>query len=312
MSGKRIDPLFIVGDARSGTTYLTNLLVQREEIGIAPESNFVVNLLKSLGDGAIGDDESLARVIDSLYREAKFQDWGIDRAKLSSHLASRLPLSFADVVRAVLIFYCDGEFPGCKVYGVKKGGGYIRHASALVNHFPRAKFIHIVRDGRAVFNSQKQAIHTRKQRPFETNAQRAATRWSEIVRTFDEFAKQHPANAMEVLYEDLIADQAATLQPVLAFLEVGGGATSNATATDAYVPERQKYLHPNVGKPPIKSRIDGWKRELAAREIKIFEKVAGRELKRKSYALEYDDKNSASVFLYNAGRLLRRFAPKVR
>jgi len=48
-SDKRPDPLFVVGDARSGTTYLSNLLTQHRDIGMAPESNCVVHLLRANG-----------------------------------------------------------------------------------------------------------------------------------------------------------------------------------------------------------------------------------------------------------------------
>jgi hypothetical protein len=298
MTTRRSDPVFLVGDARSGTTYLANLLIQHKDIGLAPESNFVIRLMKAFGHAPVKNQEALMRALDVIYKESKFQDWKIDRTELVSSLQDRLPMTLADLIRAVMIFYCERHFPGRKVWGMKKGN-YVFNVSRLIEFFPKARFINIVRDGRAVFGSKKKAMHSETGEPFETDPAEAAERWVKMIRNFDNLALKYPEGSIEVSYEALVSSPSEVLLTLFRFLEVdpdAEAASQGRGSVDAsWVPERYKHLHSNVGKPPQVSRIDAWKTELSADEIRIYERVAGRELRRKGYGLIYGSESDAET-----------------
>ena len=297
MSTKRPDPLFILGDARSGTTYLTHLLIQHREIGIAPESLFVVRLLRAYGSQTLSTPTALGNAFDLIADEAKFRDWLIRMEDILPLLENRLPINVADLIRTILMVYCEREFPGCIVWGIKKG--YIPFLSELFEHFPKARFIHIVRDGRAVFSSKKKAIYTRTGKPFEENPLRAAGRWIRLIQTFRNFSQQHPANCLEVSYERLLTELPTVLSSIFDFLEVADVKTDFQEQGPSWIPEWYRYLHPNVGKPPQVARIDAWKEELAMGEIQRFEAVAGCELENHGYTLHCEERRyNLPVLIY--------------
>ena len=286
---RREDPFFLMGDSRSGTTYLANLLIHHQEIGLAPESNFALRLLDHFESQAIVDRKRLDSALDTIFIERKFLDWKMDRVELAAKLEARLPLDFAEITKLVLLDYCTREFPDCRVWGLKKGGRYILDAERLLQHFPKARFVNLVRDGRAVFCSKRKALHSSTGKPLETNVIRAAECWVEFVDAFDAFRERHPENALEVSYEGMLSSLGDGLERIFRFLGVERDPSiaerARKSLDPAYVMDRSRHLHGNVSKPPLTSRIDAWRNELTDREIRAYEMVAGDALKRKGYAV---------------------------
>jgi hypothetical protein len=60
-----------------------------------------------------------------------------------------------------------------------------------------------------------------------------------------------------------------------------------APHSSTYVPEYVASLHQNVGRSPLINRVDAWKNELTAAEVRAFEQVAGDILVKKGYELMY-------------------------
>lgn len=311
MGSKREDPLFLMGDSRSGTTFLANILIRHREIGLAPESKFVIRLLDAFGTKPVSSEQSLTHALNLVCSERKFQDWNIDRSELFALLRPRLPLSLAELVRTIIQFYCAREFPHCTVWGLKKGGRYISDAPQLIEHLPQAKFIHLIRDGRAVFNSKRKAPHSRTGKPLETSAMRAAEQWCEFIEAFDKFSEKHPDNSLEVSYEDMIKNLDEVLNSIFSFLGVTQD-TSLVTEAyrsiePAYVTDRSRHLHPNVGRPPLPERIDAWRGDLTAEEIWTFEMVAAESLEKKGYPIVNENAHRNPTIAYR----LRRTAKKL-
>jgi hypothetical protein len=306
---RRKDPLFLVGDSRSGTTFLANLLVHHRDIGLAPESKFVLRLLDHFEAEPIASETELDGALEMIYRERKFLDYRIDQGELRKALEGRLPLSFAELSRFILRYYCDLRFPQRRVWGLKKGGRYILEASRLLRHFPEARFVHLIRDGRAVFNSKRKAIHSGSRRPLETDAIRAAETWVNSVEAFDRFRMQHPEKALEVSYESLLMDLDEVLERVFVFLAVDPDPSIAARAREsldpAYVVDRSRHLHENVSRPPLLERMSSWQHELSEREVRTYEMVARRVLEEKGYATWTESADVLSTITYRLRRKAR-------
>lgn len=303
-SDKRPDPLFVLGDARSGTTYLSNLLTQHKDIGMAPESNCVVNLLRAYGSQIISKPTTLDKAFDLANRDDKFRDWQIRREEILPLLKTRLPVTIAEFLRIILIFYCEREFPGCMVWGIKKG--YIPFMWELIEHFPQAKFIHIVRDGRAVFSSKKKALHTKTGKPFEKNPVQAAGRWIRLLQTFKNFSEKHPAYCLEISYEGLVREPTEVLSSIFHFLELKDVKIDSNEQGPSWIPDRYRYLHPNVHKPPQLERIDAWQQELTLTEIRRYEALAQYELENQGYALLFKrQRYSVPVLIYRLKQFVK-------
>lgn len=282
------DPFFLVYRRRSGSTFLSNLLCGSPEIGIAPESRFLERLWKRFKERPIRHEEDLRQVLDAiLFAEPRFSAWEIDREEAWKRLAPRLPLLVPELSRWLIGTFCDHRFPGTTIRGMKKGGWYARNIDVLRTLFPTARFIMLLRDGRAVFSSCKRAHYGTSGRPFETNPRREAFAWHRVVRSFE----RHRSSDFTLLvrYEDLIAEPRSTLRSILEFL----GASATDHLLDSMLRSRRRFrfdpatahLHRNVDVGPLRSRIDAWRQELSPVEIRSFELAAGPALERNGYPL---------------------------
>jgi Sulfotransferase family len=285
----KTDPIFIVEDNGSGSNYLATLIAKHPDIGIAPESNFILDLMYHFRNRILKSQKDIDEAIAIIFQpetsknesEVDFSAFGINSRQLKSFLNSTLPATVPDIVNFILSQYCRRHFPGCSTWGIKKGC-YVFELDKLVRYFPRAKFIHIVRDGRAVYAAQKRSLLKPTGEPLELDPIQAAKRWNRVTQCFEAFQKLYPHNALEISHETLVQQRETILSKVFNFLEV----------PDLDIPPGAKFLSQSAGQSPGEypdkttlPQLDAWQKELTPLEIYLYETVAGHHLKRKHYAL---------------------------
>ena len=95
-----------------------------------------------------------------------------------------------------------------------------------------------------------------------------------------------PQRVRRVRYEDLVLEPQATLQAICSFLEIDFE-PAMLTGSGFRVPKHAASIHPYVGSAPNAKRIQAWQQELSARQIEIFESVAGQFLTCLGYDLKF-------------------------
>lgn len=185
-------PIIIVGAARSGTTYLTNLLNSHPDVCISNEIRLFVWAHKSLNE--------LPQKRDVIYRE---------RERFVRHLYE----SYPELIRS---FYAS--YGGGKRYWGDKNPHYLipdypSCLETICRLFPRVHFIHIIRDGRDVVMSGLRGVW----RDFT----RVHLMWrSHIIRALA-LAQTLPAGQyFEVRYEELIRNDTAVARHIFDFLDI--------------------------------------------------------------------------------------------
>jgi hypothetical protein len=294
---------FVVFFPRSGSTLLADLLTRHPDVAVAPEADFLQRLVRSLDtrDLPISSPVQLSGLLDIMYTDPKFTTWDLPRAQLQNHLMGRLPMLTSDGVRLTTALACQRRYGGCgsRLYGYKKGGWYARNASLLKSFFPEARFIHIVRDGRAAYASARGAIGSLTGKPLADSPRAAAREWRNTVRAFESVRREEWA--LEIRYETLVTHPVETLRAVLDFLGVRSDEPLVRHLLEphesAYVVQPQAHLHVNVGKEPNPSRIDAWQSQLAQDETEVFERIAGLELEQRGYRLMYAPKTSLVLLI---------------
>ncbi len=204
-----------------------------------------------------------------------------------------LPLSIRDFIISIYTFYRDKYFPASKVFGVKKGS-YIYHYSRLKEIFPKAKFIGIIRDGRAVFNSKKQSIYSGTGKPFEINPYRAAKEWCKKLRMLQEIKNTYK-ETLVIYYEKMIQNPIKTVKIACDFLGISSQIGNISNNKKYFVSNRYGDLHKNIGKEALTSRISEWKNALSFDEIFAFESVAYNELLSEGYEIVNSHKSLKNV-----------------
>ncbi|MEQ9414064.1 MAG: sulfotransferase, partial [Cyclobacteriaceae bacterium] len=143
-------PIFIGGCGRSGTTMLGDILGRIEGFLTTPESHFKVNAYYAAmnGDGHV-DINKAVKVILGSYQSLI---WGINHSD-NDHAQLNSCGSYVELINNIVKSYGEGFSKKCYTHWVDHTPSNLSSALLLNKLYPEAKFIHIVRDGRAVANS---------------------------------------------------------------------------------------------------------------------------------------------------------------
>ncbi len=280
--------LFIGGCGRSGTTMLGDLLGVPPAHICTPETTFKWGLVHRW---RWPDDARDA--IGWLTRYPKFRELGIDVRPLA---LETLPLR--EALEAIVREYGrslgrpDGEL------WIDHTPINIRMGKALAELFPDARFIDLVRDGRAIAAS----VIPLDWGPNDVIA--AAEDWTRSLAHGLSLATTFPDRVMRVRYEDLVTDPATVLAKICAFAGIaydprmvdGGGFR---------LPQSLAKQHALVGQRPDASRLDAWRTKLTPREVEIFEAIVGELLPLHGYTPDFGERArppSSLVELYYGTR----------
>ncbi len=209
-------PLFVVGMPRSGTKLLRGLLTQHARIRIPDiETDFFPFLVRHVREhGPPAGDADFARLFAALRGATYF-----------SYRARRPPpFSWQDWRRECAGRYdAAGLFEGFVRYetgcartsgGVwgDKSPAYVRYGDLLLEHFPQARLVHIVRDVRDYCISIKKT--------WRKDMRRAAHEWARDVARAHHLCLAQPQSCIEVAYEDLLQTPEAVMLRLTTFLGV--------------------------------------------------------------------------------------------
>lgn len=258
----RAAPFFIVGSPRSGTTLVRLMLDGHPRLAIPPESHFVVALAARRCRLARRPAEALARIC----RHHRFAAFGLGAGEVAA-VAERVgPSTYAEAVRVVFGAYAAAH--GKARWG-DKTPGYVRHVGLLARLFPDARFLHVVRDGRAVAASVAGM-------PFGPSDPVAAAYWwrARVRDGRRAGGRLGPARYLELRLEDLVADPEAAMRRLLAFLGEPWSpeVLDHRSRAEAFLAgsERRRRVHPHVMLPPTAGLRD-WRAGLDARTARLLE-----------------------------------------
>jgi hypothetical protein len=208
---KRVRPIFVVGYQRSGTTLLQALLGAHSRIASPPETYFLMRI-SNLRDyyGDLRDDANLRRALhDTIHPPLPlFERCGFDEERLAER-ALATDRSYRALFDTVMRDFAErlGKARWCD----KTPG---QRARQILQLFPDAQIVHIVRDPRDVIAS---SLAT----PWTTmDAAGVARGWRRF--TLDNFAVGRRAGAdrfHQIRYEDLTRDPKPILEGICAFLD---------------------------------------------------------------------------------------------
>lgn len=213
------NPLFIVGVARSGTTLLNDLLAQHNDIAVLSEAN---DLWDPSGYPWNTSRHSSPPVwLDS---DAYTERWWADAKPR------------ATLIRAVFGVY---QTLLHKPYFLNKTPLNTNRIGHLLDIFPDARFIHLVRDGRAVVRSYTGKVYPKvqmKPEPYQQYnvevdedfiAERLAEFWKrslvDVQAADEQFNLTGQNRLIELTYEALCDDMRGTLTQLCEFIGIDPG-----------------------------------------------------------------------------------------
>ncbi|HET7629638.1 MAG TPA: sulfotransferase [Bacillales bacterium] len=260
---RRDAPVFIGGAGRSGTTLLRVMLNAHPHLCSGPEFK-------------------LLPAVANLYQQTLVQQ---DIMKAYSLERSDISASFALLVER---FFEKFRVQSNASRVVEKTPHNVLIMNELGDMFPKAKFIHVIRDGRDVVNSLRKMNWTGidgNKLWYVEDVLNAATYWVQVVSKAlqDAESPQLKDRVKVVRYEELVDEPMKTMQQVLAFLDEpwSDDVLNHTRVKRGYEPEESSTVQVNE---KIHKRATGkWVNEFTRDDLSAFEHVAGHLLVQLGY-----------------------------
>lgn len=273
-------PFFIVGSGRSGNTLLRRILQTSTQINIPPETYMLRQAIAFYRQNARMPWSRLVQFVLSYFEfQSEFDTFQISLRPLAQKLA-KIPeksRSLAYILNSFYMYHGEQTEQIFEKWGDKTPENSFA-LNRILSVFPKAQFIHIIRDGVDVVIS---LIKTKLISDFEE----AALHWKMSIRVVERFTRRHPLETISIRYEDLVRDPLSTVQVVCDFLNIKFNRSMIESLDHAFsMGDLQTYPHySNVLKPISTLNIGKGRRELSNKQRIKLQGIIGRELERLCY-----------------------------
>jgi hypothetical protein len=279
MTAPSFAPIFIVGCPRSGTTLLQQMLDAHPEVAITPETHFMRLFWKYRDEyGNLKEDTHYQRLLADLVARPEFAEMGLSTPAFLE-AAWQIERRYAALFQLLLQQFAHQR--NVAVVG-EKTPSHVHYLADMQNFFPSARFVHIVRDPRAVVNSL-QSVPWLKGSPS-----RIARFWRNHVRAARSCPKPVKARLFTLYYEQLVREPQRVLQALCDFLQLPFN-----PAMLTYYQRSENSV--NVTREPWKVKaiqpldqlsIERWRNDLSAAQVAEIEASAYFEMRYRGYQLE--------------------------
>ncbi|MGE0294954.1 MAG: sulfotransferase [Hyphomonadaceae bacterium] len=270
-------PIFVVGCPRSGTTLLSVILDRHSEVAVPPETHFAEAVIPAAsGENALladGADASLGAV-KTLIRETPLNDLGLDPRAVWARLRER-PVTPARLLRSVLQEYASLRK---KPKVAEKTPGHELHLDQILAWCPRARFVWIVRDGRAVVESQRR-MHWIAQPVWQLSLH-----WRRSAIQTLRFEAKHPGRIYRIRYEEMVRDPRRALEPMHKFLGIDLEAQQlRPCHSSRVIPVHENGWKLRATQAIDARRLEAWRDGTSRTQLLVMNCVMGRYLRHFDY-----------------------------
>jgi len=214
-TAQRYRPFFIIGSGRSGNTLLRRILYAHPNIHIPPETYALGQCIRAFRRYRMMPWQDLTYLILSkLEYYPEFGAFQISLRPLAEQLlkAPKSNRSLAYILNSFYLYVAKSQGKEGARWGDKTPLNTF-YLDRILDVFPDAQFIHIIRDGCDVAVSYRQA-------GIYKDIFSAADRWVASVKAAKLFTKRHPQSVLEIRYENLVSQAGLTAKKVCDFLEI--------------------------------------------------------------------------------------------
>lgn len=298
------EAVFIGGVPRSGTSLMRNILAKHSRIAVADENHYMGHMLPRQGVrhvvrgfGDLSDDGAVRRLVAFIYSDvhkggrlrtaSPFWRWLVRKVP-QTELEARIlggERSERGVFTAVMRSWSDRRRKA--VFG-EKTPAHIRWGGELLDWYPTARLVHVIRDPRASYRSELK----RRRASATTFPYRYLVRipvvlqgfclletswaWADAVRCHRVLRRRYPDRYVLVHFEDLVVRPEAAVQDLCSALGV--------SFEPAMLDQRVVSLGDRQGEAGFDSgAAERWRASLSAREIRWIGRLLGARIEELGY-----------------------------
>ncbi len=280
INSNKVNPIFIVGAPRSGTSLLRVMLNRHPNIGLCDETYFfyyVYHRQNAFGD--LQNIENRRIVIERYLETARVRRLGLDLDALKQFLLEE-GTNYENLFIAFLKFYAESF--GKNRYG-EKTPQHAFEAEIISRIYPDCRLIHIVRDPRDVVASLKRM-------PWGSKSVAANARlWVNSVKAAEKCKNNE--NFLRVGYETLVSDSEAELRLICEF--ISEPFDERMLETESKEKQDLEWWFQRAQKSVSTNRIEKWRDELTAGEAAVVEWIAGETMKMTGYSATAENPSPA-------------------
>jgi len=270
---------FIVGCGRSGTTLLQAALLANPRVTIPPETKFYEAFpARAWRYGDITRERTYRKCIERVWRDQKFRGVTTDRQRFEQ-LALAAPRTWDGLLLASLTAYADQRG---KARVGEKSPVHTHYVGRLMNAFPNATFIHILRDPRAVLLSRLEARFNAPSIGYNL------WRWKMAVEMHRRYADElGPKRYLLIRYEQLVSELEPTIKKVCELIDLPFSPEMlqpHERGERGYI-DRSAHHMDNTLKPVFKSSVDRWRTQLNPAQIAMAEWELGEDMRSMGFEL---------------------------
>lgn len=269
-----IKPFFIVGSGRSGTTLLRRMLVASEQVHIPPETYVLSQVIEHYRRNTYLDWPSLVNQCMALFElHPEFGTFQITLRPLlpKLHALPEAERSLARILDMFYRFHARQTGVKCDCWGDKTPSN-VHALDDIYAVFPKAHFIHLLRDGVDV-------VHSCVERGMIPDWRDAATHWRDAIHAFADFEKKQPQACYVLRYENMVKQPEAEIQSVCSLLNIEFSPQMIDRRDHVEKMGDMAYQHYESTLEAVSSQYIGTgRRRLTIQEKQLLQSIIGEEL----------------------------------
>lgn len=289
-------PVFVVGNPRSGTTLVQQILSAHVEFWTAPETHIFDHVMRAAPD-AISRPVVMEKLNTLLKRLEKRSRLTVAEHIYSEmvELANKGTLAGPRFVELVMQSFKPAGDPATR--WVEKTPQHIMQLDKIWAYFPDARIINVVRDPRDVVSSPDRFRQHSPGIVRMSEVVSLARRWNRLIHQ----AQTHIGDTrfLSIRYEDLVSDPELVLDQLTAH----AGVQKDSSALHRF---NDQFGQVTLAKPSIENkafnsatglvdRRSMWKKRLTAQEAKVVETICGPLMTQHGYPKEYPPSVLATI-----------------
>jgi Sulfotransferase family len=273
-------PVFMGGCPRSGTTLLRTMLNSHPDLAIPHETRILIDGYRRRAQwGDLADPDNRRQVAHWVVgrRVSRYRQLVEDADELVECMVAAPP-TLGSVLSAGFRRYAERN--GKPRWGEKRPS-LVLNLDAVFAMFPEGRYVNVVRDPRAVVASIRKAG---RQHGWGAHGIPGGTdTWERSVRAAERWRRLRGDQCHEVQYEQLVADPAAVLGDLVAFLDLDPGGLDAMLRHHETADIHSRTLHKHVSEPVTTRRVRAWEKALRPKEIAFVESALGDWMRRYGY-----------------------------